>query len=126
LKPRATTALVAPALLLGLACNPIAEKSAAEAVAAQELMPFYGDLFFQATPRLQWGQLLAALEQRLGRPEAVRYAKAEGTEELTLLKEKGSQDFRIVQHQVNSAALLLPEFSGEPPKDAAPPESTSL
>lgn len=131
MKARLATALAAPALLLALA--------------------LYGDHFFQATPRPRWEQLLASLEQRLGPPEAhelvgwnvfvgtqegatgtfvslsyaVRYAKAEGSEEITLLREKGAPDFRIVQHQFHSAALLLPEFGGEPPQDA-PPDSTSL
>jgi hypothetical protein len=71
---------IAAALAL-LACNPVAEKAAAQALADQAFAARQGGQAEQAvllyrdgpdgqTPRRQWTELLAALEGKLGRPTA--------------------------------------------------------
>jgi hypothetical protein len=68
-------------LLTLAACNPVAEKSAAEACASQmfsarevgqtqKVLLMYDDRPGQGTPREQWSKMLVAVENKLGRPTA--------------------------------------------------------
>jgi len=69
---------LAPLIALA-ACNPIAEKSAAEAYASkmfsarevgqtQKVLLMYDDRPGQGTPRETWSKVLVAIEGKLGRP----------------------------------------------------------
>jgi len=66
-------------LMALIACNPVAEKTAAEAYASQmfsareggqtqQVLLMYDDRPDRGTPREQWSKMLVAIENKLGRP----------------------------------------------------------
>jgi hypothetical protein len=79
MRARQSFAVFLGSLLALTACNPIAEKSAAEAYAnkmfsarevgqTEKVLLMYDDQPARGTPREKWSKMLVAIEDKLGRP----------------------------------------------------------
>lgn len=98
----------------------------------QDLLTLYDDAFYSVTPRGQWGDMLASIRKKLGRPTQhalqswmvnelastngsgqvvtlvynVGYEHASGTETIVIFIPRGSEAGHIRGHNFNSRALL--------------------
>jgi hypothetical protein len=99
-------------------------------------LALYGDVFYQATPREQWTQMLSGIEKKLGRPGAaepagfqvffgakraglgsyvtLQYEVSYGTEKareiFVVFRAPSAEEPSIVGHQILSDALLDEAF----------------
>ncbi len=98
----------------------------------EKALSFYGDQFFESTPRVEWGQNLKSISAKLGdlqkydlsewRVRAktgtglagvfiemhykVIYSRYAADEVLTLFKPIGGNEWKILKHQINSPGFI--------------------